>query len=76
MGVEVLDDAARWIRAAPRNERGRVEVLDTITGKPAWRLPVDALDGVRRGLFAKPSAAPAASAEPTVQERVQAGAKR
>lgn len=76
MGTEALDEHARWIRAAPRDHRGRIEVVESATGKTLVRLPIDALDGARRGLYARPGAAVASAPEPTVQERIQAGAKR
>lgn len=53
---QVLDQDAQWVRAAKRDRRGRVDVHEKATGKVIQRLPVDALEGLRMGLFVRPDA--------------------
>lgn len=58
MAQDVLDQEASWVRKAKRDFRGRIEVYEKASGKTIQRLPVDVLDGLRRGLFLRPEDAP------------------
>lgn len=75
-----LDEHAQYVRSAKRDHRGRVEVFEIVTSKLMLKLPVDALEGLRAGIFKRPESAQVETqttgSTPTVQERIQAGAKR